>query len=203
MCKKSKFRFTPSTTLAAALLCFLGYGGGVGLCSQVHPKPKLFHAPAAAHPPGNPKNQNPHLEQWMERNRALTPEQQQKALDNEPGFRDLPPQMQQRLHERLAQLNAMPPEQRSRMLEGAEAMEHLTPEQRQQVNGALAQLGTLPSDRRTVVVRAWRELRTLPPAQRQAVLSSDRYRGQFSPEERGTLNNLLTVAPLIPPPPAH
>lgn len=149
-----------------------------------------------------PRGQNQeHLEQWMNRHSSMSLDQQQRALENEPGFRQLPPQTQQHLRNRLTQLNNMPPEQRQRLIERNEAIERLTPIQRQQVRGAMQQLGALPVDRRRMVARAFRDLREMPPSQRQAALNSDRFRGEFSPEERGTLSQLLDVEPLLPPPP--
>ncbi|WP_263368688.1 DUF3106 domain-containing protein [Edaphobacter bradus] len=139
-----------------------------------------------------------HLSQWMERHSNLPLAQQQKALENEPGFRDLPSATQQRMRDSLTQLNNMPPEQRRRMLARTEAMEHLTPQQRTQVRGALGQLGSLPVDRRRMVARAFRDLREMPVPQRQAILNSDRFRGQFSDQERGTISNLLAVEPYLP-----
>jgi hypothetical protein len=50
-----------------------------------------------------------------------------------------------------------------------------------------------------MVARAFRDLREMPPSQRQAALNSDRFRGQFSEQERGTLYQLLDVEPLLPP----
>jgi hypothetical protein len=155
----------------------------------------------------NPERQGPrgqnreHLEQWMNSHGNMTPDQQQRALTNEPGFRQLPPQTQQHLRDRLNQLNNMPPEQRRRLIERNEAIERLTLPQRQQVRGAMQQLGELPMDRRRMVARAFRDLRAMPPEQRQGLLNSDRFRSQFSPQERGTLGQLLDVAPLLPPPP--
>jgi hypothetical protein len=143
----------------------------------------------------------PHLDQWMERHRDLSPQQQQRALEMEPGFRQLPPDTQQRMRQTLSQLNAMPPEQRSRLLERTEQMEHLTPPQREQVRGAMAQLGRLQPDRRRVVGRAFRDLRSMSPEQRQSTLYSYQFRRQFTPEEWGTLNGLMAVEPLLPPPP--
>jgi hypothetical protein len=139
-----------------------------------------------------------HLAQWMDRHSNLPLKEQQNALENEPGFRDLPPQTQQRMRDRLTQLNNMSPEQRRRILERTEAMEQLTPPQRQQVRGALQQFNGLPTDRRRLVARAFRDLREMPQPQRQAILSSDRFRGQFSEEERNTLSNLLAVEPYLP-----
>lgn len=155
-------------------------------------------------PNQGPRGQNQeHLEQWMNRHSNMPLAQQQRALENEPGFRQLPPQTQQHLRNRLTQLNDMPPEQRRRLIERNEAIERLSLPQRQQVRGAMQQLGALPMDRRRMVARAFRDLREMPPAQRQATLNSDRFRGQFSDQERGTLQQLLDVEPLLPPPPGR
>ena len=77
-------------------------------------------------------------------------------------------------------------------------MEHLTPPQRQQVRGALEQYRGLPEDRRRMVARAFRDLREMPQPQRQEILNSDRFRGQFSDQERNTLSDLLAVEPYLP-----
>jgi hypothetical protein len=134
----------------------------------------------------------------MDRHSNLTPEQQQKELENLPGFRDLPPQSQQRLRNQLTQLNSMPPEQRRRMLERNEAIEHLSPDQQQQFRTAMGQFNTLPLDRRRLVARAFRDLREMPPPQRDALLNSDRTRTEFSEQERSTLSGLLAAEPYIP-----
>lgn len=143
-------------------------------------------------------NNQEHLPQWMARHSNLSPADQQKALEKEPGFRDLPPETQQAMRNRLAQLNNMTPEQRRRMLDRTEAMEHLTPPQRQQVRGALEQYRSLPEDRRRLVARAFKGLREMPEPQRQAMMNSDRFRGQFSDQERNALSNLLAVEPYLP-----
>src|ERR1700722_1458736 len=149
-------------------------------------------------PGPGPKGNQEHLAQWMDRHSNLPLADQQRALENEPGFRDLPPQTQQRMRDRLTQLNNMTPEQRRRILDRTEAMERLTLPQRQQVRGAMQQLGGLPEDRRRLVARAFRDLREMPQPQRQAILDSDRFRGQFSDQERSTLSNLLAVEPYLP-----
>jgi hypothetical protein len=147
---------------------------------------------------GGAKPKQEHLGQWMDRHSNLPLADQQKALENEPGFRELPPQTQQAMRNRLTLLNNMTPEQRRRVLEHTEAMEHLTPPQRQQVRGALEQYQGLPEDRRRMVARAFRGLREMPEPQRQAFMNSDRFRGEFSDQERNTLSNLLAVEPYLP-----
>jgi hypothetical protein len=139
-----------------------------------------------------------HLAEWMNQHRGMTLEQQQQALDREPGFRELPPQTQMRMHQRLAQLNGMPPLQRQRLLEHTEAMERLSPFQRSEVRGALEQLGSLPPDQRQQVARSFREIRMLPPEQRMGALYSPRY-DWLNPEQRTTLTNLIQIAPMLPP----
>ncbi len=142
--------------------------------------------------------QQEHLGRWFEKNGNLPLAEQQKALEKEPGFKDLPPETQQRLRNQITQLNQMTPDQRRRTLEDTEAMERLTPAQRQQFAGAMQSYGTLPKDRRKAVAKAFRNLREMPPQQREATMNSDRFRNQFSDQERGTLSSLLTLQPYIP-----
>lgn len=139
-----------------------------------------------------------HLNQWMQDHHGMSPQDQQRALQKEPGFNQLPSQTQQRMVERLNRLNSMPEQQRERVLQRGEAMEHLNMQQRVQVRSAMGQLGALPEDRRRAVARSFRELRGMPPAQQNQMLNSPQFHQQFSDEERGTLGNLLSVSPLLP-----
>jgi len=197
------FRHIISSMLAALVLAAVAAQAqplagqkGVALRASSSQHPSTQPSPHAG---ASPKQQNQeHLAQWMDRHSNLPLADQQRALQGEPGFRDLPPQTQQRMLDRLSQLNNMAPEKRRRIIERNEAMAHLTPPQRQQVRGAMQQLGSLPEDRRRLVARAFRDLREMPEPQRQAILNSDRFRGQFSDQERGTLSSLLAVEPFLP-----
>lgn len=139
-----------------------------------------------------------HLDQWMQQHHNMSPQDQQRALQREPGFNQLPQQTQQRMMQRLNRLNSMDPQQRERVIQRGEAMERLNMQQRVQVRSAMGQLSALPEDRRRAVARSFRELRSMPPAQQNQMLNSPQYRQQFSDEERGTLGNLLSVSPLLP-----
>lgn len=148
--------------------------------------------------------QNPHLGQWLNNHQSLPLVDQQRALENEPGFRQLAPNQQQRYRDLLSRLNAMPPDQRQRTIARTEQLELLTPAQRQSVRSAMAQLGSLPEDRRRVVAHVFRDVRNMPDAERQQYLNSPQVRGQLNDQERGALNNLISVNPYLPiaPPPA-
>lgn len=162
----------------------------------------LAAAPCLARPaqqqgmrPRFENNQQPHLGTWLQRHQNLTPEQQERALQSEPGFNRLPPETQQRLLTRLRQLNTMPAEQRQRTVDRIEAMEHLTPQMRQQVRASFQDFRTLPPDRQRMVRKAFRDLREYPPEQRTAMMNSPKFQAQFSPQERGILGNILAVEP--------
>jgi hypothetical protein len=204
----AKFRRDFQPAFAALLLC-MGATLGAAQSGGAHRAggAEVAHPAMSAARPAEPAQKGPgsgsgekqeHLAQWMDRHSNLSLPDQQRALEKEPGFRDLPPQTQQAMRDRLTQLNNMPPEQRRRLLEHTEAMERLTQPQRQQVRGAMQEYRDLPIDRRRMVARAFRDLREMPQPQRQAILSSDRFRGQFSDQERNTLSSLLAIEPYIP-----
>ncbi len=172
-----------------------------------HPAPVVRIPPSPARGPQNPTQpslrpagppRGAHLGQWMQQHGNLSPQQQQRALQSEPGFNQLPPQTQQRLADRLNRLNSMPEQQRQRVISRSEAMERMTPQQLGDVRSVMGQLSSLPQDRRRMINRSFRELRAMPVAERNALLNSPGYRQQFSDEERGTLGNLLSVSPLLP-----
>lgn len=193
-----------ASTSALSLLLW----AGLCLSATAAQKPATAPRGAARQTEGNgghPGANQEHLLQWMQRRSNLTPAQQQKALEHEPGFRDLPAETQQRMREHLTQLNNMSPDRRQRLLERNEALARLSPPQRQQFRDAMKQFSSLPQDRRHQVARAFRDLRQMPEPQRQALLNSESYRSQFSDQERSALSNLLEVEPyhvLLPTRPA-
>ncbi len=183
------WRFGGGTLLAAVLLASSGLA-----------QPGFRRGPTApSHSALGPQKGQEHLAQWMNRHSNLPLPDQQRALEHEPGFHDLSPQVQQRMRDRLTQLNSMTPAQRERVMARTETMEHLDPQQRQQVRGAMNQLSSLAPDRRHAVVHAFRDLRELPLDQRQAALNSDRIRNSLSEQERSTLSSLVSVEPYLPP----
>ena len=145
-------------------------------------------------------NQQAHLGTWLQRHRNLPPEQQERALQSEPGFNRLPPETQQKLLNRLRQINRMPPNQRQRTVDHIEALERLTPQMRQQVRASFQDFHALPEDRQRMVRKAFRDLREYPPEQRQALMNSGQFQAQFTPQERSILGNILAVEPYHPIP---
>lgn len=170
--------------------------------------PPAQHNPASGaarpayqpHPAGQPHPAaQPHLNEWLQRNQSLTPQEQIKKLQQEQGFNRLSPQQQQNVTNHLRQLDQMPPEQRQRYLERVENMERLSPQQQQQVRGSARLLGQMPPDRQQAIKNAIRNLREVEPGQRLSELNSPKYAGQLNPEERYIVGNLLSVEPYHAP----
>jgi hypothetical protein len=138
-----------------------------------------------------------HAGQWLRRYKDLPPDQQQKALDNDSQFRSLPAERQQRLRERLQRFSSLPPQQQNRILQRMETWEHLTPDQKQQARELYSQLKDLPPERRQKLQIAIRDLRAMPPGQRQQIIESERFKSQFSPQERELLGSASRL-PLAP-----
>lgn len=150
---------------------------------------------------GHPRQAH-HAGEWLRKYKDVPPAQQQKALENDPQFQKLSAERQQALRERLQRFNNLPPQQQQRVLSRMETWEHLTPAQKDQARQLHTQMQNLPPQRRTMVRQAVDELRSVPPDQRDAMIDSDRYKSQFTPEERNILHgvNRLPLAPPDTPP---
>ncbi len=148
--------------------------------------------------PGN-RSSGQHLPQWFAQHQNLSPNAQENALKQEPGFARLPGGQQQQVIDRLHRLDLAPPAQRQRMMERNERFEALSPERRQDIRSASQALSQMPPDRRQAVRQAFRELRSLPLGERQNALRSARFQAEYTPAERSMLDNLLSIEPYHPP----
>ncbi len=167
-------------------------------------------APRALPPSGIAPQRNPyatapaipgrqqHLGSWLASHQGQSFATQEQSLRQEPGFSRLPQPQQQRLIDRLHQLDTMPPDQRQRTLGRIENMERLTPDRRDQVRASAQELGAMPDARKRELRSAFRSLRELPPGERQQQLQSPEFRSQYSDHERQMLSNLLSVEPYNP-----
>jgi uncharacterized protein DUF3106 len=151
---------------------------------QKNPQPKA----RATRPPQR-------MGDWLESHKNLPLAQQEKALENDPNFKKLPPDRQAALRERLRKFNSLPPEQRDLALKRMNFWASLTKEQRQQLRDANQKLQALPEDRRVAVHKALRHLRQMDPQHRQQVLESDRFKTTFSDQEQGILKQLASISP--------
>jgi hypothetical protein len=147
----------------------------------------------------NPRYAPPgHLQNWLDQHRNLPLQDQERLLRNDPVFNRQAPAEQQREMQQLHAVDQMPEQQRERRLARNEMLERLDPQERMNLNQASRSFAGLPPDRRQTLKRAFQDLRSVPLDQRETVLSSARYQGQFSPQERDILSNFLRVEPYQP-----
>jgi len=138
-----------------------------------------------------------HAGDWLRRYKDLPPAEQDRALQNDPQFRQLSPAKQQVLRQRLRHFSSLPPQQQLRILNRMEALEHLTPEQRQQLRQIFGQIQQLPPIRQRAVSMAIHDLRAMPPAQREQIIESPRFKSMFTDQEREMMRG-ATRLPLAP-----
>ena len=158
-----------------------------------HPAPvpqQRMSQPAAA-------RQQRHAGDWLRQYKDLPPDEQEKALQNDPNFQKLPPARQQALRDRLQRFSSLPPQRQLQVLNRMETWEHLTPEQKQQARQVFKEMKQLPPDRRRLVHTAIDDLRAMPPDQREQVINSDKFKGMFSDQERDLMRD-ATRLPLAP-----
>jgi uncharacterized protein DUF3106 len=146
---------------------------------------------------GAPPQQRGHAGDWLRRYKDLPPEEQEKALQNDPAFQKLPPARQQLLLRRLQRFSSLPPDKQLRMLNRQDTFEHLTPEQQKRALQVFGQMRELPPERRRLVHKAIDDLRAMPPDQREQIINSDRFKGMFSDHEREVMRD-ATRLPLAP-----
>jgi Protein of unknown function (DUF3106) len=178
----------------------------IGLCVAQKATPH----PAPAHPAPAPQQhisrpqaqqqaqQKRHAGDWLRQYKDLPPEEQERALSNDPTFKKLPLARQQILRERLQHFSSLPPQRQIQILNRMDTWEHLTPEQKQEARQVFRQMTQLPPDRRRMVHTAIDDLRRMPADQRENVINSDKFKGMFSDQERQLMRD-ATHLPLAPP----
>lgn len=161
------------------------------------PRPAPVPQQHMSRPQAASPQQRGHAGDWLRRYKDLPPDEQEKALQNDPAFQKLPPARQQLLRQRLEHFSSLPPQEQLRMLNRMETWEHLTPEQKQEARQVFGQMRQLPPDRRRLVHKAIDDLRGMPPDQREQIINSDRFKGMFSDHERDVMRD-ATRLPLAP-----
>jgi hypothetical protein len=147
-------------------------------------------------PPGSPGDRKGHhrIGSWLRQFQHVPPEQQERALEKDPKFQALPPDVQQRMRDNLRRFNALPPDERRRRLERMEHFREMTPEQRQRWWAFQREVRGLPEDRQKDVRHTFRALMEMQPEQRQEALASDRFKQEFSDQERDLITRMTEEA---------
>jgi len=161
-------------------------------------RPVQARAPAAA----NQNHQQPHAGQahagdWLRRYKGLPPKEQDRALQNDPGFRRMTSEQQKRLRQQLHYFASLPPQEQQRIVDNMDRWAHLTPEQKHQAREVFGRMQHILPERRPMVRTAIRNLSAMPPERREEVINSNRFQKMFSPEEREVMRAAVRL-PLAP-----
>jgi hypothetical protein len=148
--------------------------------------------PSAPNHPGEA-----HAGDWLRKYQGLPPGEQERALQNDPGFRRMSPAQQQRLRPWLHYFASLPPREQQRIVGNMDRWAHLTPEQKQQAREVYGRMQHLPPNRRPLVRTAIRDLSGMPPERREEVINSNRFKRMFTPEERDVMRAAVRL-PLAP-----
>jgi hypothetical protein len=139
--------------------------------------------PQEARPHQFYRGQGPHNGDWLRNTMQLSPQEQQRRLEQDQRFRQLPPQRQQQLLNRLHNFNAMPVQQQQRVLNRMEMIEHLPPEQQRRAETLFGEFRGLDPQRKNMMRGTLRQMRTMPPDARLHFLGSSQIRSLYSPDE--------------------
>ena len=124
---------------------------------------------------------------WLKTMQAVPQQQRMKTLEQDPQFRSLAPEVQQRMRDRLEWFNSRTPEEQQRIVDRLKTIEEMTPAQRQLAR----RYQGLPDERRAEVHKAINRLRGLSPEEQQRVMSSEQFRNRFSDQEREIIGSFV------------
>lgn len=138
---------------------------------------------------------------WVENMRNMTPEEQQRFMQNDARFNNLPSQRQEQIRRNLQNWNKLTPEQQQEDRRREAALERMTPEQRQYfLNVVGPKYQTLPPDRKQLVNRHLNVLGHMSPETQQAALNDPKFMEDLSPDEQDVVRNLNSLRNAEPPP---
>jgi len=147
---------------------------------QAQPRAQNPRAPKANNRPG---------EQILLRLQNMTPEEREKALSQ------LPPARRAQIEKRIQNFESLPPAAQERRLDRLDRLNSLPPQRQKQVRRSARELNALPDDRRKAVNQELRRMSNMTDENRQAHMSTDDFRGRFSPSEQEMIGNLKELLP--------
>lgn len=131
---------------------------------------------------------------WVENMRTMTPEEQERFMQNNETFRNLPPERQAQIRQNLQKWNDLTPQQQTALRQREAVLEQMSPEQRRYFNQTvLPKWQAMPQDRRQVINRHLAILGTMSPATQQAALNDPKFVQNLSPDEQTMLRDLNSL----------
>jgi Protein of unknown function (DUF3106) len=123
--------------------------------------------------------------------REMSPQEQDRFLQNNERFKSLPPQRQAQLRNNLKKWNNLSPTERNAMSDRARAWERMSPEKRQFVQSTLLpKWQQMSPERKQVVTGRLHTLQGMSATERQAALDDPQFMRGLNPDEQSVLRGL-------------
>ncbi len=176
--------------LAAALLplALAGQGAKSQQAPRANPPPRQQQQqpqPQRAQP--QPKQDNHPGDELFLRLQQMTPEEREKALSR------LPPARRAQIEQRIQNFEKQPLAVQERNLHRLERLNSLPPPRRKEVRQSMNQFRDLPDDRKRAINQALLRMSSMPDDERRAYMTTDDFRGRFSPDDQRMVGNLAEI----------
>jgi hypothetical protein len=131
---------------------------------------------------------------WVENMRTMSPEEQERFMQNNETFKNLPPERQAQIRQNLQKWNNLTPEQQTALRQREAVLEQMTPEQRRYFNQTvLPKWQAMPQERRQAINRHLAMLGKMGPETQQSALNDPRFLQGLSPDEQSMLRDLNSL----------
>lgn len=128
---------------------------------------------------------------WMRRLQRMSPHEQERFLENNRRFRNLPTSRQAEIRARLKQWNSLTTEQKQVLIRRARILERMSAAERREIRQViLPEWRKLPPDRRQMIRGKIRQLQGLSDSKREKRLKDPAFEKGLSPKERNLLRQL-------------
>jgi hypothetical protein len=131
---------------------------------------------------------------WGQKLRDMSPQQQERFMQNNERFRNLPPEKQQQIRQNLQKWNNLSPTERMAMKDRQATWERMSPEQKQYVQRTLLpKWQQMSPDRKQVVTDRLHILQGMSAGDRQKALNDPQFMRGLNPDEQSVLRGLDSV----------
>ena len=166
--------------------------------AQAQAAPRAMQRPnGGANPAANANQGMKGLSPGVKQNlRDMSPQEQQRYMQNNERFRSLPPQQQAQIRNNLQKWNNLSPTERNAMNDRARTWQRMSPQQRQFVQGnLLPKWQSMSPQRKGIVTGRLHTLQGMSPSDRQAALNDPQFMRGLSPDEQSVLRGLDSISP--------
>jgi hypothetical protein len=132
--------------------------------------------------------------QWSQKLGQMSPQQQDRFLQNNERFKSMPPERQQQIRQNLENYNRLSPTEKMALKDRQATWERMSPDQRNYVQHTLLpKWQQMSPDRKQAVTDRLHTLQGMTPEDRQKSMNDPQFMRGLSPDEQSVLRGLDQV----------